>query len=84
MRGLRDREILLRPEAEPVVRQHARAHAARDFYGIIAAAGIDHDRLGGERGRGETILELRASVAGDHHECERKRLGHRVKRGRAR
>ena len=43
--------MLLRAEACPCVRHHARAAAARGFYGMIAAARIDDERFGAKRRR---------------------------------
>jgi hypothetical protein len=84
--GLRHGEILLWPEAEPRLLDHPRAAAAGDFYGMIATAGIDDDCFGCERRRSQSLGEIRAGVASDHHEGQGKRgkqIGHRVERRRA-
>jgi hypothetical protein len=83
VRGLGDREVLLPPESEPGLCDYARTGAPGEFYGIIAAAGIDDDRLGGERGGGQTIGELRSGVVRDDDQRKGesgRRIGHRVGR----
>ena len=76
MRRLPDGEILLRAESQPRVVDDPRAAVARDFYGIIAAAGIDDDDLAGERHRREAVGELRGSIAGDDTKAKGERPGH--------
>ncbi len=76
VRRVRDREVLLRPESLPRLHDHARAAAAGDFHGIIAAARIDDDDLTGERRRREALRELSGRVARDHTEAQRKLGGH--------
>src|SRR5262249_43954884 len=71
----RQREILLRAEPMPVVRDHARAPLGRDRGGAIGAAGIDHDALVAERQTVETGADVRLLVSRDddgaqaHHPC---------------
>ena len=76
MRGLRHGEILLRTEAEPRLHDDARAAAAGDFHGIIAAARIDDDDLAGERRRREAVRELPGGIARDHTKTQGKLPGH--------
>jgi hypothetical protein len=81
MRRLRDREILLGAEPQPLVRDDACAGAAGDFYCIIAAAAIDDERFGGEGGGRKAIRQLCASIACNYNERQGKRgeqIGHRV------
>jgi hypothetical protein len=73
---LAHREVLLRAVARPRMRDHPRTEAARDFYGIIAAAGIDDDDLARKRHRRKAGGELRASIAGDDTEAKGERPGH--------
>ena len=76
MGGRGDGEVLLRPETQPVLRDHPRAGAPRDFHGIIAAAGVDDDGLGGEARRREAFGELRGGVARDHANTQRQGRSH--------
>src|SRR5690349_6939943 len=46
VRGFSYGEVLLRTVTKPRLHDHPGAEAASDFYGIIATAGIDDDRLG--------------------------------------
>src|SRR5438445_4864353 len=62
MRCLPDGEIFLCSETKPRLLDHSSAAAASNFYGIIVAAGIDHDLPGGKRARGQTTGELSARV----------------------
>ena len=50
--------------------------AARDFYGIIAAARIDDDDFVGERHRREAVRQLRGGIAGDDTKAKGERPGH--------
>ena len=61
---------LLRAEAQPRLLDHARAAGAGDFYGIIAAAGIDDQRLRREADGIEALRKLRTGVARDDHEAQ--------------
>ena len=77
VRSLRDREILLPPETEPRLFDDPRPAAARDFYGIIAAAGIDHDRLRREGRRTEAAGNFGGGITSDHH-CGQCKGGKRI------
>src|SRR5208282_2542126 len=83
MRCLGHRKVLLPAEAEPLMRDHARARAAGDFYGIIATAAVDDERFGSEGGGGKAVRERRARIARDDNERQGERgeqIGHRVGR----
>ena len=77
VRRLRHGEVLLRAVPFERMVDHARAGAASDRYGIIAAARIDHDRFGSERRRRDARREIDGRVAGDHDERQGKRVRHR-------
>src|SRR5262249_49452052 len=62
----RQRKVLLRPEAMPVVRLDARTPLARERDGAVGAAGIDHDALVAEHKRVEAGADVRLLVLGDH------------------
>jgi hypothetical protein len=72
VRRVRNREVLLRPKSLPRPHDNARAAAAGDFHGIIAAARIDDDNLTGERRRREAIRKLVGGVARDHTKTQGK------------
>ena len=58
------------------MRDDARAGAARGFYGIIAAARIDDERVGAERRRQQALRDIGRGIACDHHQRNGKRPGH--------
>ena len=86
MAGLRHGEVFLRAEAQPRLLNHTRPGVAGDFYGIIAAAGIDHNQFRCKSGRIEAGGDFGAGIAGDHHDGQGKRgkrIGHRESSGRS-
>ncbi len=76
---LAHREILLRAEALPLVRNDPCAAGSRNFYGIIEAARVDDDDLRGERHGRDAVAQLRAGVAGDDTKADGERPGHAPK-----
>src|SRR5258708_39954265 len=72
-------KILRRAVALPLARENPRAAVARDFYGIIDAARIDHDNFRGERHGRKAVAQLRGCVAGDDTKADGERPGHAPK-----
>ena len=68
----RDREILLRAVSEPGLSQHPGAGAVSDFYGIIAAAGIDDEALRREARGAKAVGDLASGVVRDDENARRK------------
>ena len=65
VRGRIDSELLLAPEAEPLVLDDARPSSGGEFARRIFAARVDDDDLVGEGEARKTGLELRRGIARD-------------------
>ena len=66
------------------MRDDARAAAARGFYGMIAAARIDDERVGAERRRQQALRDVGRGIARNHHQRNGKRPGHAHSKRRVR